>query len=245
MRRRTPGSIAVAEAQKRLLASLERLDLERAREALEPFITSARGEKLRSVFAARMDDVTVVMDAPHDPHNGAAVVRTCDAFGVQTVHVVERVENFLAAKSVARGSERWVDVRSYPAARDAIAHLRCAGYSLIATHPRGALSPADLVGRARTALVLGNERDGIADELRNACDETVRIPMRGFAESLNVSVTAAILIEHLTRGRRGDLSRERQLFLYVRALVLTVPHAAEVLAARGVPVPDTAGLVEH
>src|SRR6185369_11894156 len=111
MRRSTPGSTAVAAEQARLLAALRCLDTEAVIAGLEPFATSERCARLRDVFASRLDTVTVLMDAPHDPHNGAAVIRSCDAFGVARLHIVERVEEFLAANTVARGSERWVDVR--------------------------------------------------------------------------------------------------------------------------------------
>jgi tRNA (guanosine-2'-O-)-methyltransferase len=176
------------------------------------------------------------MDAPHDPHNGAAVIRSCDAFGVHRIHVVERIERFLASNTVARGSERWVDVRTHETVEGAVAALASSGHDLIATHPEGDLLPADLATVPRPALVLGNERTGIVEALRAACRHSVRIPMRGFAESLNVSVTAAILLQQATAGRAGDLAEHERDLLYARALVLTVPHAPEILAAKGMRV---------
>jgi tRNA (guanosine-2'-O-)-methyltransferase len=236
MRRSTPNCSFVAE-QQRKLAALAALDPTEVARVLEEFVTPERALRLRSVLAARLDAITVVMDAPHDPHNGAAVVRSCDAFGVQRLHVVERLERFLAANAVARGSERWVDLQAHPDAESAVAALRASGHEMVATHPAGELLPADLAALPRLALVLGNERDGIHAELAAACRHRVRIPMRGFAESLNVSVTAAILLEHATNGRPGDLAGAEQAALYARALVTTIPHALEILAARGVPVP--------
>lgn len=241
MRRRTPGAIFVAEEQKKLLAALPTQDTVRIAEALQDLVRPERREKLKRAIDARLRAVTAVMDAPHDPHNGAAVLRSCDAFGLQAMHVVERKVGFLAAKPVARGSERWVDVNTYDAVDAAVNHLRDDGYELIATHPNGSLVPEDLAKIPRVALVLGNERDGIGNDLANACERTVRIPMRGFAESLNVSVTAAILLQHATNGRPGDLPQEERDLLYARALVFSVPHAAEFLEARGIlrgPLPD-------
>jgi tRNA (guanosine-2'-O-)-methyltransferase len=234
MRRTTPGAVLVAAEQARLVAALDRLDTAAIATALEPFATPERCARLRDVFARRVQAVTVVMDAPHDPHNGAAVLRSCDAFGVARLHVVERVEQFLAARTVSRGSEQWVETRRYDDAATAIAALRASGHELVATHPQGELSPDDLRGIPRLALVLGNERQGIRDDLVAACGRSVRIAMRGFAESLNVSVTAAILLHHATEGRPGDLDEEQRTWLYARALVLTVPHASEILEARGV-----------
>jgi tRNA (guanosine-2'-O-)-methyltransferase len=234
MRRTTPNVAALAELREGLIASLHELDTAEVARVLEEFVTPERRARLRSVIDARLDSVTVLMDAPHDPHNGAAVLRSCDAFGVQRLHVVERLEQFLAAKTVARGSERWVDARTYSTSEAAIEALRASGHELVATHPAGELTPGDLATIPRLALVLGNERDGIHETLVRACPRSVRIPMRGFVESLNVSVTAAILLEHATAGRPGDLPEAERAWLYARALVLTVQHAAEVLASKGI-----------
>lgn len=223
----------MASEQRRLLAGLADLDAAAVSGILGEFVTPERAARLRGVFAARLDCVTAVMDAPHDPHNGSAVIRSCDAFGVQRLHVIERLEPFLASNQVARGSERWVDLRTYAAVPAAVAALAASGHALIATHPEGDLLPEDLAKIPRLCLVLGNERNGIAEELRASCAHSVRIPMRGFAESLNVSVTAAILLQHATHGRAGDLGEREQEYLYARALALTVPHAAEILAHKG------------
>lgn len=236
MRRTTPNCSYVAREQQRLLQALGAIDPVSVSRILEDFVTPERAARLRAVFAARLDAVTVMMDAPHDPHNGAAVIRSCDAFGIQRLHIIERLEGFLASNTVARGSERWVDLHTYPSVREAVAAQARSGHEIVATHPEGELRPADLASIPRLCLVLGNERDGIHEELRASCKKSVRIPMRGFAESLNVSVTAAILLEHATHGRPGDLSEEERDLLYARALVLTIPHAPEVLAAKGMQV---------
>jgi len=235
MRRRTPNSIFVEQAQRRLLARLAELDQEAIVRELDPFLTNERRARFESVFSQRLDCVTVLMDAPYDPHNGAAVLRSCDAFGVQRLHVVEGggIE-FPAARQSARGSGQWVHVRTYPESRGALDALEAGGHELVATHPMGELVPDDLRHIPKVCLVLGNERDGIHHELSSACRRSVRVPMRGFAESLNVSVTAAILLQHATTGRSGDLSEAERLFLKARAMVLTIDHAAEILAAKGI-----------
>lgn len=243
MRRRTPGAAFVAEEQRKLLAALPTLAALRIAAELEPLVRPERRDKLKRAIGARLHGVTAVMDAPYDPHNGAAVLRSCDAFGLARMHVVERGSGFLASKPIARGSERWVEVRTYEAAAPAVEALRADGFELVSTHPQGALVPEDLRHLPRVALVLGNEREGIGADLAGACARSVRIPMRGFAESLNVSVTAAILLQHATTGREGDLPQEERDLLYARALVLSVPHAAELLYARGVltePLPPAA-----
>ncbi len=238
MRRGTPGAERVAELQGELLRVLAGLDQEVVVEALEPLCTDARKARLAEVFGRRLQSVTLLMDAPHDPHNGAAIVRSADAFGLSAIHVVERHESFLAQRHITMGSERWVQIHTHPNVQAAVGTLRASGFRLVAAVAEGQHSPQDLRNIPKVALVLGNEKDGILQDLRSACDETVRIPMRGFVESLNVSVASAILLQNATEGRPGDLSSEQQRFLYTRALVLTVPHAAEVLAAKGVTLPQ-------
>jgi tRNA (guanosine-2'-O-)-methyltransferase len=198
---------------------------------LEPLVLPARRERIATVLAARLDCVTVLMDAPHDPYNGGAVLRSCDAFGVSTLHVVPRIEPFLASRTVTKGTERWVDVSLHETPSRAVSALRSKGYRLVAAQPLGRLSPEDLRSMERVAIVLGNERDGISEELARSADDAVRVPMRGFVESLNVSVTAAILLSAATHGRSGDLPDEARTLLYARGLFRTVPRASEVLAA--------------
>ncbi len=197
----------------------------------EPMVVEPRRTRLLSVIDARVGSVTVLMDAPRDPHNGAAVLRSCDAFGVQDVHVVPRDHEFPVSSGVAKGTERWIDVTLHPTAGTAAATLAARGYTLVATHPRGELVPADLATIPRLALVLGNEHDGISETLARAAQQTVRIPMRGFVESLNVSVAGAILIHAATEGRPGDLPDADKRLLYARGLFRTVARAEEVLAA--------------
>jgi tRNA (guanosine-2'-O-)-methyltransferase len=198
---------------------------------LEPLLSEARCKRLRAVVEGRLDSVTIVMDAPHDPHNGAAILRTCDALGVQRVHVVPREEKFLASRVVTKGSEQWVDVINHPSPQVAIALLRARGFTLVGSHPQGKLLPTELASIPRLALVLGNEHDGIRAELARAIDTTVRIPMRGFVESLNVSVSAAVLLERATENRPGDIAEHERPNLYARWLIESVPRADEILAA--------------
>lgn len=217
-----------------LRRAFEAVDAEAVIDALEPLCTDERRTRLLEVVSGRLASVTVVMDAPHDPHNGAAVMRSCDAFGVQQLHIVERTEAFAANTAVAKGTERWVDVIHHATTGEALRALD--GFTLVATHPEGQLLPEDLKHLPRIAIVMGNEHDGICDELRRACANSVRIPMRGFVESLNVSVSAASLLAYATQGRAGDLPHEDARRLYARWLALSVPRALDVLDARGIPI---------
>jgi tRNA (guanosine-2'-O-)-methyltransferase len=204
---------------------------ERVVEALEPLVLPERRAKLDQVARARLGGVTILFDAPHDPHNGSAVMRSCDAFGVPELHVVPREESFLVGKRIAKGTQRWVDVVLHPTPERAAAALHARGFVLAAAHPQGELLPEDLASLPRVALVLGNEHDGLCEALQHVADRTVRIPMRGLVESLNVSVAAGILLAAATRGRSGDLSPAERTRYYARGLYRSVPRAAEVLQA--------------
>lgn len=230
MRRHTPGVVPGTHLVPARIARAERHDPERVIRLLEPLVLPRRADRLRTVIASRLASVQVLFDAPHDPHNGAAVVRSCEAFGVQRVNVVERNEPFLLAPTVARGSEKWIDLRRWPDAKSAIAALTGEGFELVAADAEGELVPEELASIPKLALVLGNERDGIAEELAQACSRRVRVPMRGFVESLNVSVSAAILLAAATKGREGDLDERDRARLYARGLYFSVDRAEEVLA---------------
>ena len=229
MRRRTPGVIGEEALVEERIADAEATDPARVVRLLEPLVGDRRRARLREVIARRLGSVSVIFDAPYDPHNGAAVVRTCEAFGVQTIHVVQRKETFLAASSVSKGAEKWVDVLTYDGSAGAIAAVRADAMEMVGADPEGELAPEDLAAIPRLCLVLGNERDGITADLGAACTRRVRVPMRGFIDSLNVSVTAAIMLSHATKNRVGDLDAATRLRLYARGLYFTVPKADQVL----------------
>jgi tRNA (guanosine-2'-O-)-methyltransferase len=199
--------------------------------SLEPLVLERRCQRLREVIARRVGSVTLLLDELQDPHNRAAVVRSCDAFGVQQLHALQPGGQFAVHHGVATGAERWVDVNAHQTPEAAIDHLQGRGFELIATHPDGELVVDELSRLPRAALILGNEHRGISPALEHAATRRVRIPMCGFVESLNVSVSAALVLSAATRGRAGDLPPSVRHHLYARALFLTVPRANEVLSA--------------
>jgi tRNA (guanosine-2'-O-)-methyltransferase len=231
MRRTTPGVAGVNDLIDARIARCEAMDPAHIVAVLEPLVTEARRDRLRAVIAERLASVAVVFDRPYDPHNGAAVVRSCEAFGVQQLVVVERDGTpFALARAVARSAEKWIDVACHARPSSAIAWAKERSIELVAARPDGELDPEALARMPRVAIVLGNEREGVQEELASACTRNVRVPMRGFVDSLNVSVTAAILLHAATRGRRGDLDERAKRRLYARGLYLSVPHADDILA---------------
>lgn len=197
---------------------------------LEPLVGPERRARIQQVLAARLCSVTLLLDGPHDPHNVSAVLRSCDAFGVQNLHIVSD-EPLLFSRRVAQGTERWLDVIGHASADQALAALRERDLEVVAAHPEGKLVPEQLAELPRVAIVLGNEHRGIAPALLAAAHDTVRIPMQGFVESLNLSVSAAILLHAATRGRAGDLAPHERRHLYARGLFHSVIRAREILDA--------------
>lgn len=201
-----------------------------------------RLEKLRPVIARRQPDLTVLMENVHKPHNFSAVVRTCDAVGVLNAHAVIPPGSNRANPAVAQSAEKWVRIHTYGNVADGIAAVRNSGHKIIAAH----LSPRAVDFRAYdytqpTALLLGQELDGVTEEALAQVDAEVVIPMVGLVASLNVSVAAAVILYEAQRQREAkgmygaprlsEQERQRLLFEYLH------PDMAEYYTRRGEPYP--------
>jgi tRNA (guanosine-2'-O-)-methyltransferase len=176
-------------------------------EYLRTFLTAERQVRFSEVLNHRTRRITVVLEDIYGSHNIGAVLRTCDAFGVQDVHVIEDSHEFQLEPEIALGSQKWLTVRRYrdvPNPRRAcVDALRAAGYRLLAVTPHADTPPPEEVDVSRPcALLFGTERDGLTDELSSLADDGVRIPMCGFVESLNVSVAAALCLYPMLRQLR-------------------------------------------
>lgn len=174
---------------------------------LEKFLTSDRKEVMRKVLNDRTRHFTIAIEDIYHPHNASAVVRTCDAFGIQDVHIIENRNKYRMNPKVALGSGQWVDIIKHNAEEHnsaaCVQHLKEKGYKVIATTPHtDDISLYDLDVTEPVALIFGNEKDGISDAVREEADGFMRIPMYGFAESFNISVSAAICLSVLTEKLR-------------------------------------------
>lgn len=174
---------------------------------LEGYLTESRKQRFAEVLGRRTNHFTVAMEDVYQLHNTSAVMRTCDVFGVQTLHVVEERFGKRIDKEIAMGAQKWVDVERYDNMGDCIAALKSKGYSIIATTPHEndcLLDDFDISERA--AIFFGTERDGLSGEVMAQADGFLKIPMAGFTESLNISVSAAIVLQNLTsRLRKSNL----------------------------------------
>ncbi len=198
-------------------------------EALSPLVTPGRLRRIEEVVRSRTDSLVLVLDRIADPHNSSAVLRSADAFGVQTVHAIVGEHGFRASRGVSKGTHRWLDVVRYKSAEACAHRLRGDGYAIYVAAMGAETQPEDLSNTPRLAVVFGNEHCGVSPEMRSFADGTFSIPMRGFVESLNISVAAAITMQTLAGDGRPHLSVERQRELKARFLMNSVQKPEQVI----------------
>ncbi len=196
---------------------------------LSPLVTEARLARMQEVIAQRSGSLTVVLEELTDPHNGSAIMRSADAFGVQEVHVIPSQHGFLAAHRVAKGTHRWLDIVRHADAKACVDALHARGFEVLVAAMDGELTPDDLAARQQVALVFGNEHAGASQAMRGAADGSFAVEMYGFVESLNVSVAAAVTLAIASKGHRGDLDEARREALLAQYLMTSVKDAAEVV----------------
>ncbi|PIF01325.1 MAG: rRNA methyltransferase [Maribacter sp.] len=166
---------------------------------LEEFISEERKERFIRVLEERTKFITVAIEDVFQFHNTSAVIRSCDVFGLQSAHVVENRYGKRLDKNIAMGAQKWVDVYRYGDTRSCISNLRGQGYRIIATTPHNdSCHLGEFEIKDRTALFFGTEKEGLSEEVIKEADGFLKIPMVGFTESLNISVSAAIILQHLT-----------------------------------------------
>ncbi len=190
--------------------------------ALEPVTLPKRIARIEQVIAARITSVAVVLDSLNDPHNAAAILRTCDGFGVHEVHAIERESSLLVSARVTTGCEKWMGLHRHATAEACAAHLRARGYALYVADMRATRGLDAIAAMPRVALAFGREHEGISPALRALADGAFAIPMRGMVESFNVSVAAAITLATVTRDRHGDLGAGDAQALKARFLMESV-----------------------
>jgi tRNA (guanosine-2'-O-)-methyltransferase len=206
------------------------------------FLVPERKARIDEVVANRTRTLTVVMEAFCDPQNVNAVLRTCEGFGIQELHAVEGpMKPYDRNKKISQNADKWLDVRRWSSTAECLARLRGDGFAIYATHlGDGARPLAELSFAGKVALVFGNESRGVSPEALALADASFAIPMRGFVQSFNVSVAAAISLakaverREAERGRHGDLSEADAAALRERFYVLAVKQRARVAKAERV-----------
>jgi tRNA (guanosine-2'-O-)-methyltransferase len=185
-------------------------------EQLWQFVSENKRHIMSNVIQHRTRHVTVVLEDIFQPHNASAILRSCDIFGVQDVHVTEAKYTFKAISSISMGATKWVDVYQHATTADAIAQLKAQGYLIVATTPHtNSCELPQLPIDKKMALVFGSEQTGLSQEAMQQADMFVKIPMYGFVESFNVSVSVALcLYDVITRLHKSliawQLSQEEK-----------------------------------
>jgi len=204
--------------------------------ALGPLLLDERRMRIDEAAAARLGGLRLVIENLHDPHNGAAVLRSAEAFGVQRVDVIESTEPFRFSSTVTQGCEKWLDVVRHATLAETVAALRADGFAIYAAVPDAAATVEDLEFARPAAVMIGNEHEGLSGEAMAAADVRFGIPMAGMTRSLNLSVAAALIVERAAQlrrralGRSGDLDDAAVLALRARFYAAAVRGADAVLA---------------
>jgi tRNA (guanosine-2'-O-)-methyltransferase len=192
------------------------------------FISEARKQRFDEVIAQRTDHIRVVIENVFQEHNASAVLRTCDCFGIQNVHVIENYNGLRLSADVALGSSNWLTIHRHNEfennTKNALLQLKDSGYKIVATTPhKNDYTIDNLPVSEKFALVFGTELEGITEDVINIADTFVRIPMFGFTESFNVSVSAALCLHETTKRSRQSvknyyLSDEQKIDVYLNWL---------------------------
>jgi tRNA (guanosine-2'-O-)-methyltransferase len=176
-------------------------------EFLENILTDNRKERFLNVLENRTNHFTIAVEDIFQMHNASAVMRSCEVFGIQELNVIEERYGKSIDKEIAMGAQKWVDINTFDSVKSCLDSVKNKGYQIIATTPHDndcLLEDFDIT--KPSALFFGTERDGLSDEIMERADGFLKIPMVGFTESLNISVSAAIIIQNLTnRLRRSTI----------------------------------------
>jgi tRNA (guanosine-2'-O-)-methyltransferase len=168
---------------------------------LEGFISDVRMNRIKEVVSQRTRHVTVVLEDIWQPQNASAAIRTSECMGLQEVHVIKNGDGYKINKQVVRGATKWMEVHKYTRfennTQTCLAGLKERGYKIVATLPaENSMLLTDLDVNSKTAFVFGSEKSGVSKEVLDMCDSKISIPMFGFTESYNISVSVAISLFH-------------------------------------------------
>ncbi len=180
------------------------------RDFLTPMVNENRHRLLDKILEQRTRYLTVVLEDIYQPHNASAVLRTCDCFGIQDVHIIENRNRIELNPEVELGAAQWLTLYRYNKkennTRKAIQQLKDNGYRIVAATPHA--RDADVrdfdLSAGKMAILFGTEMQGLSDEAIKMADEFVKIPMMGFTESFNISVSAAIILYEMNTRMRNS-----------------------------------------
>lgn len=170
---------------------------------LESLLTENRRARFKKVLSQRTKYFTVATEDVYQLHNTSAVMRSCDVFGIQEVHIVEEANSKCIDREIAMGAQKWVDLNRFDTTKSCIEALKSKGYQIVATTPHA--EDCDLIDfdiTKKSCFFFGKETEGLSQQVIDQADCFLKIPMVGFTESLNISVSAAIILQHITTQLR-------------------------------------------
>lgn len=170
-------------------------------EYLAGFLTEERKRKIEEVLESRTRRITVALENIYHPPNASAIVRTCECFGIQDMHFIREEKDCKINADVVQGASKWISMNDYKTTGECVSKLRDNGYLIVATTLRDKenIQPEYLPVDKKLALFFGAEETGLSNEAHDSADYFVKIPMRGFTQSFNISVSAALLLQTLTK----------------------------------------------
>ena len=166
---------------------------------LDTYLTDKRRKRFDTVLSQRTRHFTVATEDVYQLHNTSAVIRSCDVFGIQDIHVVEEINAKRIDREIAMGAQKWVDLHRYNTTKESLKTLRKQGYQIVATSPHtNDCELHDFDVTKKSCFFFGRETEGLSDIVLEEADCFLKIPMAGFTESLNISVSAAIILQYVT-----------------------------------------------
>ena len=199
---------------------------------LEGLLTSERLEKLNNVLDKRRNDIIPVCYSLYDPFNIGAILRTAESFGLQENILIDERPHNHCPKCVTKGCEKWLTIKRYNNYLNCAEDLHQRGYQLLVADMDGE-SLDQVTLSEKIAIIVGSEHDGVPHHVRQSADNIVSIPMRGFSQSMNVSVSMAIILSNILARKgfhnKGTLSDEERHYLHQHWLLKAIPHSTELI----------------
>jgi len=191
--------------------------------------------RFQQILSERTKHFTVVTEDVYQIHNTSAVMRSCDAFGIQDVHLIEEKFGKRVDKEIAMGAQKWVTLHRHSNLDSCMDALKENGYQIVATSPHATASELhEFDYTKKSAIFFGTEKDGLTEDVLEQADALIKIPMYGFTESLNISVSAAIIMQHLvTQLKLSDIdwriSEEEKLELELQWAMNTIKSHKKII----------------
>ena len=203
-----------------------------------PLLTQERQKKITQVVNGRCFNISVVLESIYDRGNTSAVMRSAEGLGFSNFHVIETFEKFKEANRVTQGADKWLEVKKWKSTKECIAHLKKNKIRICVTSLQSSKPLQEINFSTPLALVLGNEKDGASQEMLDAADERVILPMPGFVQSFNISIAGALCLYHIWYDRKqklgsnADLSPQQKEILRATYAMRTMDSAESILKSK-------------